>query len=74
MYKAKICVTLRPSILDPQGKAARRALHELGYNSIEQLRMGKYIEMWVEGDTEEAASETVDQACHKLLSNPVMED
>ncbi len=74
MYKAKITITLRPSILDPQGKATQRALHELGYEGVEQLRMGKYVEMWVHAKSEEAAKAVVDKACHNLLSNPVMED
>lgn len=74
MYKAKITITLRPSILDPQGKATQRALHELGYDAVEQLRMGKYVEMWVHADSEQEAKSVVDKACHNLLSNPVMED
>lgn len=74
MYKAKITITLRPSILDPQGKATQRALHELGYDTVEQLRMGKYVEMWVNANSEQEANAVVDKACHNLLSNPVMED
>ena len=74
MFKAKICVTLRPSILDPQGKATQHALHDLGFDAIEQVRMGKYIEIWVEASSEEKAREIVEQSCGKLLANPVMED
>ncbi|MFK7843678.1 MAG: phosphoribosylformylglycinamidine synthase subunit PurS [Rhodothermales bacterium] len=74
MYKATINITLRQSILDPQGKATKHALSELGFYGIEKVRMGKYIELWIEADNEEAASAQVTEACEKLLSNMVMED
>ncbi len=74
MYKATINITLRQSILDPQGKATRHALSELGFEGVEKVRMGKYIELWIDAVNEEAASEKVTEACEKLLSNPVMED
>ena len=74
MYKATINITLRQSILDPQGKATRHALSELGFSGVEKVRMGKYIELWIEAADEETASAQVTEACEKLLSNPVMED
>ncbi len=74
MYKASINITLRQSILDPQGKATQHALQELGYGSVNRVRMGKFIELWVEADSEPAAEAIVAEACEKLLSNPVMED
>lgn len=74
MYKAKIRVTLRPSILDPQGKAVHHALANLGYDAVEKVRMGKYAELWIEADTQEAAEAVARAACEKLLANPVMED
>lgn len=74
MYKASINITLRQSILDPQGKATQHALQELGYGSISRVRMGKFVELWVDADSEEAAASVVTEACEKLLSNPVMED
>ena len=57
MYKASICITLRSSILDPQGKAVHHALENLGYDAVERVRMGKYVEMWfdVASDTAVAA-------------------
>lgn len=73
-YKAKIRVTLRPSILDVQGKAVEHALDNLGYSTVESARIGKYIEVVID---EESASETERVAleiCQKLLANPVMED
>ena len=74
MYKATISITLRPSILDPQGKAVGHALETLGYDTIERVRMGKYVELWIDEATEEAAEQAARTACKKLLANPVMED
>ena len=74
MYKAKINVTLRPSILDPQGKAVHHALESLGYGAVEHVRMGKFVEMWIDAETEEEAAAVARAACEKLLANPVMED
>lgn len=74
MYKADILITLRPSILDPQGKAVHHALGELGHASIDRVRMGKYVELWVEEADEAAAARVAEAACEELLANPVMED
>lgn len=74
MYKANIHVTLRPSILDPQGKAVRHALGNLGHEAVDRVRMGKYIELWIDAGSEEAAERVARAACEKLLANPVMED
>lgn len=74
MYKAKVNVTLRPSILDPKGKAAHHALQNLGLNEVQQVRIGKFIELDVEADSKESATEIVEAACSKLLANEVMED
>ncbi|HCD52846.1 MAG TPA: phosphoribosylformylglycinamidine synthase [Balneolaceae bacterium] len=74
MYKAKVNVTLRPSILDPKGKAAHHALQNLGLDQVEQVRIGKFIELDVNADSEAAAKEVVEAACAKLLANEVMED
>ncbi len=74
MYKARISITLRPSILDPQGKAAHHALSHLGFENIDQVRIGKFIEMGIEAESAESAESVARQACQKLLANPVMED
>ncbi|WP_457652339.1 phosphoribosylformylglycinamidine synthase subunit PurS [Rhodocaloribacter sp.] len=74
MYKANIRITLRPSILDPQGKAVHHALKNLGFDTVDQVRMGKYVEMWIETDDEAEARRVAREACEKLLANPVMED
>ena len=74
MYIAKIIVTLRPSILDPQGKATLHALQSLGMDSAREVRMGKFIEMKVQANSKAEAEKTVEEACKKLLANPVMEN
>ena len=74
MFTAHVRITLRPSILDPQGKAIRHALHDLGMGAVESVRTGKFIEMTVDAESVEAAEATVRQSCEKLLANPVTED
>ena len=74
MFTAKIKITLRSSILDPQGKAVENSLKSLGFNDIVDTRIGKYIEMKINSDTKEKAGELIEKACKKLLSNPVMEN
>ncbi len=74
MYLSRIRVTLRPSILDPQGKAVEHAIGTLGVGAVHGVRMGKYIEMKVEGATEAEARKVTEEVCRKLLANPVMED
>lgn len=74
MFKANITVTLRPSILDPQGKAALHALGELGFDSVSSVRIGKFIEMEVEAVSAEEARSMIEKACSELLANSVMED
>lgn len=74
MFTAHVRVTLRPSILDPQGKAVRNALHDLGMPSVSDVRTGKFFELTVDAPSAEAAEATVHQACGRLLANPVTED
>lgn len=74
MFTATVQVTLRPSILDPQGKAVEHAIATLGVGSITQVRMGKMVEMKVDVRDEAAARAAVEEVCRKLLANPVMED
>jgi phosphoribosylformylglycinamidine synthase subunit PurS len=74
MYKAIITVKLRPSILDPEGKAIEQALQSLEFTALSGLRVGKHIEMNVDTAERDVAEKLVDAACSKLLANPVMED
>ncbi len=74
MYKALVNVTLRPSILDPHGKATHHALTQLGFDAVHDVRIGKHIELNIDAHTVEEAEVVARQACEKLLANPVMED
>ena len=74
MFKAHIIIKLRPSILDPQGKAMQNALHDLGQASISQVRAGKHIEMMIDVEASDEARRIATQACEQLLANAVMED
>ncbi len=74
MYKAKVNITLRKSILDPKGKAAYHALQNLGLTDVQDVRIGKFIEMNIDAESENEARELADTACTKLLANEVMED
>ncbi|ABB56850.1 phosphoribosylformylglycinamidine synthase subunit PurS [Synechococcus elongatus] len=73
-YHARIYVTLRPSVLDPAGAAVQTGLQHLGYDSVEQIRIGKYIELSLQAETEAIAREQLDQMCDQLLANPVIEN
>lgn len=73
-YHAKVIVTLRKSILDPQGKAVEHGIHSLGYNSVENVRVGKFVEMDFEARSYEDAKKLCSEISDKLLANPVMED
>jgi len=74
MFKATISITLRPSILDPEGKTVHHALTNLGYDAVEQVRMGKRAEVWIDSENEDEARRIAEEACDKLLANPVTEN
>lgn len=74
MYKATVHVTLRDSILDPQGKAAQQSLQNLGMNEIKDVRIGKRIELNINAASTEQAEAIAQDACTQLLANEVMED
>lgn len=74
MYKATVNVTLRKSILDPQGKAAHQALKNLGMKEIDGVRIGKLIELDIDASSKERAQQIAEDACTQLLANEVMED
>ena len=74
MYKATISITLRPSILDPEGKTVHHALTNLGYDQIDRVRMGKRAEVWIDEEEEDEARRVAEEVCEKLLANPVTEN
>ncbi len=73
MYLAKIRITLKPTVNDPQGLTIKGALHNLGFTEVTSVRAGKYMEVKVEVDNQDKAQEQVDQMCQKLLANPIIE-
>lgn len=73
MYNVKIYVTYKESILDPQGEAVRGAVHRMGFDEIEDIRMGKYFEVKVAKQADRTVEETIETICDKLLANVVME-
>ena len=74
MYKAKVLIKRRTSILDPQGKAVEIGAKNLGIKNIKNTRIGKYIEFDVDAVDKSAAEQEVNNYCKKLLANPIMED
>ena len=74
MLSVKVIVTLKPGVLDPQGKAVRNALESLGFKGLVDLRIGKVMEIKLEGMSPEQARDQVEEMCRRLLANPVIED
>ena len=73
--KVRVYVTLKRGVLDPQGSAVGRALRTMGYDEVEDVRLGKYIELTLrDGLGEAQAKKRLDEMCRKLLANTVIED
>ncbi len=72
-YKARVFVTLKPSVFDPQGHVIVESLHSMGYASVGEVRQGKYFELDVEADSADAARAMVSEVSNRLLANPVIE-
>ena len=72
--KAKIVITPKKAVVDPQGKTVQNALAHMGYQGIGAVHVGKYLEVELAGADKEIARKQIDEACHKILSNPVIED
>lgn len=73
-FKAEIHVTLKRTVNDPQGLAIRGGLHSLGYEGVESVRAGKFIEVWLDAHSAEEAERLADEMSDQLLANPVIED
>jgi phosphoribosylformylglycinamidine synthase subunit PurS len=72
--RAKVHITLKPGVLDPQGRAIQHALASLGFSGVDDVRQGKYIELDL-GDTDQSqARARVDEMCKQLLANTVIEN
>ena len=72
--KASIIVMPKRNVLDPQGKAVQRALESMNFTGIKDVRVGKFMEIELEGGNKTELQKKIDEACHKLLSNPVIEE
>ena len=74
MYKARILITLKPTVMDAQGQTVERALGSLGYDSVRSLRIGKYVTLELDGADADSARAQVERMCDQLLANPIIED
>ena len=73
-WLANVYVTLKPVVNDPPGLAIRDGLHNLGYDNVKAVRVGKYIQTYLEAETQDEAQTAIDSMCRRLLANPVIED
>ena len=74
MFLAKVYVTLKPTVNDPQGLTIKGGLHSLGFTSVESVRAGKYMEIRLDGDSRQEAERLLNEMCRQLLANPVIEN
>lgn len=74
MYKVKVFVTLKESVIDPQGSATLKKLQSLRFDEVQSVRVGKYIELELDVASEEAARQRATAMCQELLVNSVVED
>ena len=74
MFLARIYITLKPSVNDPQGVTIRGGLHQLGFDSVVDVRAGKYMEVRLEESDRQRACDRVAAMCDQLLANPIIED
>ncbi len=72
-FLARVYITLKPGVNDPQGLTIRHALHQLGYASVASVRAGKYLEIQMEAPDHQEATRQVEEMCSRLLANPVIE-
>ena len=72
--KASIIITPKKAVLDPQGKTVQSALEHMGYQGIKDVRVGKFLELEIESADAENVRKQLDEAAHRFLSNPVIED
>ena len=73
-FEVKVFIRLRPSVLDPAGEAIKSASSKLGVEGITSLRIGKMIEVKIEGNQEDDVKEKIDLLCDRLFANTVIED
>jgi len=74
MFIARVYVTLKPTVNDPQGLTIKGGLHSLGFTSVESVRAGKYMEIRLDGDSRQEAERLLNEMCKQLLANPIIEN
>lgn len=74
MFKAKVYITLKKGVLDPQGVAVQNALHALGHREVTDVRVGKYMEVFLTAADKTEAEQLINDMATRLLANPVIED
>jgi phosphoribosylformylglycinamidine synthase subunit PurS len=74
IFRAEVFVTLKPVVNDPQGSTIRSGLHSIGFDTVREVRSGKYLVLTVEGSDEAVARARVDEMARDVLANPVIED
>ena len=74
MYIARVYVSLKPTVNDPQGLTILNALHSLGFSSVSDVRAGRYFVIQIDEADEEATRRQVEESCKKLLANPIIEE
>jgi phosphoribosylformylglycinamidine synthase subunit PurS len=72
--RVKIFVSLKNGVLDPQGKAVEQSLHSLGYKEVQDVRVGKFVELNLQAGSREVAEDRIREMCDRLLANPVIEN
>ncbi len=73
-YFVKVFITYRKGVLDPQGVAVEKAAHQLGFEKVKNVRVGKYITMEIEAESSEEVRREVEEMARKFLVNPVIEE
>ena len=74
MFLARVFISLKSTINDPQGQTILGGVHQLGFDTVRSVRAGKYMEVRLDEESEETAAQKVREICDKLLANPVIED
>lgn len=72
-FTAEIDIMPLKSLLDPQGKAVTQSMKKIGFDDISNVRVGKHITLEIESESKEKAMERINEACHKILTNPIIE-
>lgn len=74
MFLAKVYITYKKGVLDPQGSTVKKALGTMGFDTVEDVRVGKYMEIMLEEKEKDLAEQKVKEMCNKVLTNPVIEE